>query len=349
MGQIACCVTLFGERGGLLLIMNSNYGRECEDYDPFDDFVLRGNSKNPRITEPDELAIVPTPPLRHHNVNDRRWPSSGNSRRRERPLLRGAGATGNRQGDKFSMSVFDVDPQLRKSDYHRSNAGGAMDKSDYGMNPIQCKSMLTCNNEFRKTFPYVHYALVKEVVNIERLAHEEMIIPLKQHINTKKELVFAEKVITSYLSGQFRAFEGKLPDINLGTRLTKKIVKHLWEAIEEGVEETERERTVGEVISRQDVQNEIKINQQFSASLGINAVMSAVEGMISIDIRQGTFFDLIGPKKVLINTDIVTKSVFLNGGQLAVLDRDPLFQDQVEIGENRNINRVVSPSSYYQY
>jgi len=322
-----------------------------EDYDPFDDFVLRGKANKPqskpRITEPDDLAMIPAPAFRAQNINDRRWPSTAATGRRgpPQPRFNATEHIGSRS-DRFSMSVFDVDPHMRKSEYYKNGLG--LDQSDYGMNPIQCKSMLTCNNEFRKTFPYVHYALVKEVVNIERLAHEEMIIPLKQHINKKKELVFSEKVIINYLSGQLRAFEGKLPDIDLGSRLTKKIVKYLWDAIEEGVEETERDRTVGQVISRQDVQNEIKINRQFSASLGINAVISAVEGLISIDIRQGVFFDLMGPKKVLIHVDVVIRSVFLNGGQLAVLDRDPLFQDQVEIGENRNINRIVAPS-YYQY
>eukprot|EP00915_Cephaloidophora_sp_WS-2016_P008013 GHVH01011076.1.p1 GENE.GHVH01011076.1~~GHVH01011076.1.p1 ORF type:complete len:329 (+),score=52.06 GHVH01011076.1:94-1080(+) len=241
----------------------------------------------------------------------------------------------------FSMSVFERSGRINNRRYQHTNSE-FIDNQHFEMSPIQCKSLLTCNNEFRQTFPYVYYGLIKEAIDIKQLAREEMIIPFRQELRVKKELNFNEKAVKNHVSGQLqKALSGRFPCIDLGKRLVDKVVEHLWEEIDEGVREAEKDRTSLQVMSRKDIEQELKINHKFSASMGINAVMSVIEGTIMIVLQRGYLFDLVGPKKIYLDIDLITKCVFLNGGQLAVLDRDSVFQDQVEIGENRNVNKVI--------
>lgn len=65
--------------------------------------------------------------------------------------------------------------------------GGAL--MDTSLTPVSSVSMLTCNAEFKKQFPYVFQGLCKGMIDIRRLMSYEIVIPIKEDVSLNRSTI----------------------------------------------------------------------------------------------------------------------------------------------------------------
>ena len=139
----------------------------------------------------------------------------------------------------------------------------------------------------------------------------------------------------------WKSVHGKFPDGNLGPKVVKTVAEHFCDQLEEAVREAEGEQSFFQWFTRQDVENTVTLRQKTSLNDGGNSVILQVEGTAQITKKRGDMLQWITLHQLVMDLDIEIKAIFLNGGQLREMDRDPLFVDRVQIGENRFMHQFM--------
>lgn len=207
---------------------------------------------------------------------------------------------------------------------------------DLSLTPVSSVSMLTCNSDFRKQFPYVYQGLCKGMIDIRRLMSHEIVIPIKEDVSLNRSTIRSRKSVTNAICDQlWRSLQGRFPDAAVAPKLIKKMADYFYDKIEYGIQDAEDERTFLQWVFRFDIENAVNLRQSITMTAGKNSVLANVEGSAHIKRRKGELFNLIKPDSVILNIECVIKALFLNGGHLAEINGDSLFIDQVRAGDNR--------------
>eukprot|EP01071_Lankesteria_metandrocarpae_P006163 Lankesteria_metandrocarpae@DN4262_c0_g1_i1.p1 len=212
------------------------------------------------------------------------------------------------------------------------------------LSPVASRSMLTCNREFQRCYPNVYQGLCKGLLDVNRLITQEIVIPVKEEVTLHKSSIRSRWAVTSAISEHlWRAVHGKFPDPKIAPRLVRKVADYLYDKIEGGVQEAEDERSMLQWLMRFDVENGIDVRVTTSMVVGFNSVIANIEGAAHIRRRKGNMMSLVSKDMIMMDVEVVIKALFLNGGQLAEINNDPVFSDIVLAGESRFAAQFILP------
>lgn len=180
--------------------------------------------------------------------------------------------------------------------------------SSTSISPVASTSMLTCNGDFKKQFPYVYQGLCKGIVDVRQLMAHEIIVPVKEEIAIKRSTVRSRKSVTNAVSDKlWRALQGRFPDPGVAPKLIKRMAEYFYDKIEYGIQEAEDERSFVQWLFRFDVENAIDLRQSITLGAGKNSVLANIEGSAHINRKKGDLFNLISPDAIHVNLECIIK------------------------------------------
>lgn len=202
------------------------------------------------------------------------------------------------------------------------------------LSPIASRSMLTCSKEFRAQFPNVYAGLCKGLLDVNRLVQHEVVVPIKEEIAIHKDAIRSRRAVTAVWSEHlWRPLHGRFPDPSIAPKLIRRLCDYFWNKIEVGIRAAEDERSFLQWLFRFDVENAMDIRVTTSLGAGMNSALANIEGVAHVKRHKGALMGILRPDTLQLDIDLVVKALFLNGGQLAEINDDPIFIDRVqEIG-----------------
>lgn len=249
----------------------------------------------------------------------------GPSRRREtdRRKAERLRRRGRRRRRSRDVSIRGVVPEA-----HGSGVRGVGESMDLmALSAVASSSMLSCSREFKRHFPQIHRALCKGLLDVSRLAAHEIIVPVREEVIVRRQVLRTKKGLTLTLRDQLgRVLGGKFPDAAATTQLIARVTESFYDRVEHGLQDAEDEQTFMHWLLRFDLEHAVSLRHSFVVTTHANLIITSLEGSAQIKLKKRA----LAADDVTLNIQLVVKALYLNAAQLAHINADPAFVRNVE-------------------